>query len=153
MGYYIQLVEGEFIIPTENLNKAYKTCCLLNTENHLKRGGRFPKNLTKPSESKSCGDPNFWFAWMDWNYDETCNNLEEILEMLGFDAEKTDEGVTITGYDNKTGDEEIFLNKLAPYVHQGSFLSFEGEDGEQWTYRFNNGKMETMHGQYFSEDL
>lgn len=31
---------------------------------------------------------------------------------------------------------------LAPYVESDSYLSFEGEDGAEWIWKFNHGKVE-----------
>lgn len=130
MGYYIELKKSNFKIPHENLRKAYKAMCELNTKNHLKTGGSWPRTPEDEAQIKA-GIPNekIHFAWMDWNYPETCKNAVEIFESLGFEVEEDDEGVSLVGYDNKSGAEKYFIEACYPFVESGSFLQFNGEDG------------------------
>ena len=38
MGYYVEVIAGEVIIPKRNLTKAYKAMCELNKKHDLKFG-------------------------------------------------------------------------------------------------------------------
>ena len=86
---------------------------------------------------------------MDWNYDETCKSAEEIFSALGFYTEITDEGDLFIGmFSNKCGDENVFLQAVAPFVEDGSYIEWQGEDGNMWKNTFNNGKMKTQHATF-----
>lgn len=145
MGYYVNIVESNCVIKKNNFDAAYNAVCELNRHDNLKCGGQYGENLpVKPADSKSVSNsPHKWFSWMDWNYDETCANLVEVLDMLGFDVYETDDAIEITGYDNKSGQEDIFLEALAPYIENGSYIHWSGEDDYKWSNIFENGKMIT----------
>lgn len=84
MGYYVRIEEtaSNFKIKKENFERGYEIVCDLNRHDYLKHGGNFGGDPTpKPAESKSCAsNPDKWFSWMPWNYDELCGNLVEVLE-------------------------------------------------------------------------
>lgn len=132
MGYYVRLTNVDFTIPAEHLDAAYAAVCALNTTHHKeKRGGSWSGG--KETEK--------WFSWMDPNYPDVCKDLVEVMEMLGFDCGIEDDGsFHIYSYDSKAGQEDLFLETLAPYVKDGSFLYWMGEDGEQWGNLYKDGK-------------
>ena len=68
---------------------------------------------------------------MDENYPETCEDAQAVLEQLGFSTEYNDAGdLLLTGYDNKTGQEALFLKAIE---EDGvGFIVWEGEDGKTW---------------------
>ena len=142
MGYYVETIESDFRIDRENYDDAYRAVCELNARDDLKTGGKWPANSVRPADSKSMGDPNKWFAWMSWNYDETCKSLTEILSEVGFEVEEDERGICGLQYPyQKSGQEEIFLGALAPYVRAGSRIVFEGEDASRWGYLFDGSRM------------
>lgn len=149
MGYFIHTNAMHFVIKKDNLEEAYKALCKLNTKDELKTGRRGGANLPeKPQDSTSVSNnPNKWFAWIDWNYDETCKDAEEIFNKLGFYADITDEGdLFIDMYDtNKPGDEKHFLEAVAPFVEDGSYIDWVDEYGNMWKNVFNDGKMDTIY--------
>ena len=118
MGYYISLQESNWVISTENLDDAYKAMCDLNKDDSLKRG------------NSSSGEK--WFSWMPADYPSECKDAESILTMLGFELESNEQGLRITGYDDKIGDERHFVQALVPFVQVGSFLEWTGEDNDMW---------------------
>ena len=140
MGYYVRIEEAasNFKIKKENFERGYEIVCDLNMRDDLKKGGKFGGKLggkpgNKPADSKSCaGNPDVWFSWMPWNYDELCGNLVEVLEMVGFGVEFDDAGnISGLSYDDKSGCEETFLNALKPVIEEGSYLTWVGEEGEE----------------------
>lgn len=155
MGYYVQGY-GNITIQKSNEEKAYQAMCALNDLDHLKRGGSWSA-LTDADGSRPSGmgfHPNRWFSWMDPNYPETCQDFLSVLNDLGFGVEvdsvsngHTDYRVS---YDNKSGQEDLFLEAIAPYVEGGSIEWF-GEDGERWLNKFENGTMATLVGKIVYE--
>ena len=143
MGYYVTITEAGFTIPPENLDAAYEAVCELNNHNDLKRGGTFPPLKDQPAHGPR-KDKNF--SWMDWNYHETCSNLEEVLQQVGFDVDvNPDNGLSIIYYDNKTGQEDLFLEAIAPFATEGSYIMWRGEEGEQWQNVVKNGTLTQLN--------
>lgn len=126
MGYYVNIVESTARVPAQNLARVYEIMCSLNeTHDHEKRGGSYSGG--KQTEK--------WFSWMDANYPETCEDAQAIFEMLGFETEYNSAGdLLLTGYDNKMGQEDLFLEAIENYVI--GEISWEGENGEDWTTKF-----------------
>lgn len=126
MGYYVSLEEADFVIPGDKLDEAMRRFRELNKHDKLKRGG------------SSTGEK--WFSWMN-NVDWENSNARNIIENLGFYiTESRDDGsISLSGYDSKTGQEELFLAVLAPLVRDGSFIVWRGEDGEVWRNVVVNG--------------
>jgi|Wag4MinimDraft_6_1082665.scaffolds.fasta_scaffold01408_5 hypothetical protein len=125
MGYYINIQESEFLIPTENLDKALERFKALNHDPNAVKGGG----------SWSSGEENErWFSWMPSDYDQTVTSAQEVLDLLGFDTWADERGVHIHGYDNKIGDETQFLNAIRDLVDVSCYIIWRGEDGEFWKW-------------------
>ena len=130
MGYNVFIEESTFQIPAENLDEAYNRMCQLNftVPNKHNNGGSYPDKNNAPEfgAHKSC-----WFSWMECNYNEECNNAEEILQQLGFYTSTDEDGnLHIDGYDSKTGQEDLFLKAISS-LSKG-YIIWEGEDDEVW---------------------
>lgn len=146
MGYYVETVEIDFTIPAGNIDHAYEAMCKLNAREDLKHNGIWggkEDDYMKPENSRSlASSPRKNFSWMDWNYDETCANAEEIFNQLGFDTEIDKNGnLRVLHYDNKSDQEKLFLEACAPYVTPGSYIIWEGESGAMWKNTFDGTTM------------
>ena len=134
MGYYVMTEESELRIRAEDKKLAYQAVCAINAPeyNHLKRGG-----------SSAGGEwVEVWYSWMPADYPSETETLEDVLELLGFEIAHDDNGDIIgVSYDNKTGSEDIFMLAMAPYVEDGSYILWLGEDGHRWMWKFQNGTM------------
>lgn len=134
MGYYITLLGADFAIPeTEEVLQILKDA---NTKyDAIKRGGSFGGGKKEQS----------WFSWMDADYDKKVNSVADVFAMLGFEfSEVTIDGqkyVQLEGYDNKAGQEDLFLSLVAPFVRPDSFMIWRGEDGNEWRYGVENGRL------------
>lgn len=123
MGYYVNTTDCDFTIKKESYGEAYRLLRELNAHDELKRGGCHPANLDRPEDSKSVArNPNVWFSWMPWNYDEVYGSAVEILEAVGFAVEEDEGGICFVSYDGKNGCEEEFMAALAPVVERGSYI-------------------------------
>lgn len=152
MGYYVEVVAGEVIIPKRNLTKAYKAMCELNKKHDLKCGGRYDFGEDERTETdkkgKTNGIPSRWFSWMDYDYDRTCKTADEIIDQLGFFTDTDEKGnLHVIGYDAKTGQEDLFFKAIAPYVLQKSYLDWMGEDGSTYRWTFKGGQFKSVNGE------
>ena len=143
MGYYVSTTMSHFTLPREHMDDAYRALCALNADDTHKTGGAYPEDAVRPADSTSVStNPNRWFAWMPWNYDEICPDVVSILETLGFEVTTDDTGIIDLAYpEQKTGQEDLFLEALAPYVTPGSFIVWTGEEGETWVDDFDGTQM------------
>ena len=147
----LKTMDVDFTIPAKNTQEAFQALCNLNTKDELKSGCIFSsQKLIKPENSTSLAeDPSVRFINMPWNYDEVCEVVEEILELLNFSAEKDLEGdVHILSFASAHGgDEEVFLKALAPFVKSGSFIEWQADSGEMWRNDFIQKKIITSTGE------
>lgn len=129
MGYYVTLIDSDWRIPeTQEVLDAVRR---IDTDWHeLKRGGSYGANGVEES----------WFSWMngDWTEAET---VAEIFQMLGFETHTQDGAVNVYGYDNKTGQEDLFFAAVAPFMPDGSYTEWRGEEGDVWRYVVRDGKL------------
>lgn len=123
MGYYVQTEKMKVVVPKENLETARERMCELNTHDEYKRGGDGQKR---------------WFSWLDDNYTEA-ETAEEILNMVGYSTLQSETGLLITGYNDKTGCEDLFLWSISDLCEPQSFVEWQGEDGERWLWEFGGG--------------
>jgi len=128
MGYFVQLIDADFGVPetTEVLAAIHR----MDTDWHeLKRGGSYGPN----------GREHSWFSWMPGL--QSLHTVQDVFEALGFEVYVKDGKVYLNGYDNKTGQEELFLAAVAPFVDDDSFTSWRGEDGELYGYKVRDGRL------------
>lgn len=134
MGYYIEMTDSKFEIKKENFEKALKSL----------KSVFVPKNMN--CCDYICGKQYPHFSWVDTHSVLRSKTLGEALEEIRYEPEYNDNGdicnVEFTG--QKYGSENVFFNALAPYVESGSYIAFEGEDGDIWEWSFNNGKVEQI---------
>lgn len=147
MGYYVSTIDNEFFLDKNHYIDVYNKMCELNDYHNIKRGGSFGSN-TDPDPNERY-PKNKWFSWMDYNYPETCKDLFEILQSVGFEYSLDEQGnINSLNYPhNKTGNEEYFLCCFAGFVKDGSYIEFEGEDYAHWKFVFKNNKMMRYDGE------
>lgn len=144
MGYYVNITDADWCIPTEQQDAAYEAVCALNNRNDLKRGGVYPR--PEGLEQTTTPTPDLWFSWMDWNYPETCADLSAVLEQVGYDLSvDEDDSLVIRGYNNKSGQEDLFLAALAPFAQarhaDDAYVNWQGEEGEMWQNAARDGRL------------
>lgn len=130
MGYYVNLIESDFIIPESN--EVLQALREMPKKYHsIMRGG------------SSNGEK--WFSWMNSTDIENAEKAQDIFEKLGFDCETDkygDKGTfSLEGYNSKTGQEDLFLAVVAPFVAEDSYTEWRGEDGELWRYTVKSKKL------------
>lgn len=132
MGYCITMTESNFTIKKENFEKALQSL----------KEVFIPENMTCYDYVGGKKYPHF--SWVDAKTVLESKELGEALEEIRYAPTYNDNGdicnVEFTG--EKYGDEKVFFTALAPYVESDSYLSFEGEDGAEWIWKFNHGEVE-----------
>jgi hypothetical protein len=146
MGYNVMTIGGDVTIAADKLEPAFEALKALNKRDDLKTGGSYGA-----LPDGTYGQTERWFAWMPVDYDKTAKDAREIFEMLGFNVEEDDKGLHISDYDDKSGAEDTFLEAVAPFVTAGSYLEWEGEDGEHWRQDFDGTTVTTRHGRIVYE--
>jgi predicted metalloprotease len=130
MGYYIKIECGDWFIR--------------ETEESLKAVREMPKKFHGIKSGGSVHER--WFAWMNDSEIEEAESVEQVFEGLGFQTNKEEGGFYITGYDNKHGQQDLFLAWMAPYTDEGSWMEWTGEDTEMWKFTINEGQMFSEEG-------
>ena len=136
MGYYIDQTDSKFVIKKENFDKA-----LLALKKVF-----VPENMTCKDYINGKTYPHF--SWVNTNVVLKAETIEEALEEIRYESEHDDEGniVNVEFIGEKFGDEKIFFTALAPYIEKDSYISFEGEDGCEWTWLFNGKEVNYLEG-------
>jgi hypothetical protein len=126
VGYYVSLHSSDWeITESPELLAVLKE---MPTRFHaIKRGG------------SSNGES--WFSWVNDEDFEKATTCEEIINAFGFETSSENGVVAIDGYQNKTGQEDVLLAVLAPFVKEGAEMEWSGEEGEHWLYLVRGGKL------------
>ena len=144
MGYYVEITDSTFTIPTANLDEAYRRMVALNDDDDLKRGGTFGREAIDPAKRAALGyHPDRWFSWMDPNYPAKCADAEAIIRELGFECGMEDEGLVIYSYDNKSGQEDVFLTAIADLAT--GYIVWRGEEGETWKETYGESDVKVRY--------
>lgn len=122
MGYYIETREIDFKIKESNEEKALQALKDMAIKNN---------EISWVDNQYIIDSKTFKQAFSECRYQ---SSLEEV------DGEMY---ITIDYFSGeKYGSEELIFNTLAPYVEDGSYITYQGEEGELWRYVFNNGLMQ-----------
>lgn len=147
MGYYVDTTAADIFIPKDKFEDCYKAMCKLNERDDLKSGGSWGAGISadQPKPEGMDYHPGRWFSWMDANYPETCKSMEDILHALGFENIDYDEEGNLIDlcYSSKIGSEDQFFQSIAPFVKEGSYINWSGEDNSIWQWYFNGKEMVT----------
>lgn len=143
MGYYVHLRSAEFVIP--RTDEVFQVLKDLNKRDDLKSGGAYGPG----------GKTESWFSWMPTDWDKTCTNAQEVFELLGFTVDPEADYFSLEFYDSKTGDEFEFVKAVAPYVRDGSYMEWIGEDYNEEVWVVRKGELHVLvrdREQWWDED-
>lgn len=128
MGYYQATIDCNIFIPQAGFGIICK---------HLLDSG-FLKNTDK------------WYGtWCDMAQLEkkiTAGDLPGVFEEFGFDVQQDDGNIVGLSYDNKAGNEFELFRAIAPFMDDGMYVGFRGEDGEFYRYYFKNQEARQSEG-------
>jgi hypothetical protein len=126
MGYNVRLTESSFIIP-ESLDVLDAIYEMDERYDAIKRGG------SRHGER--------WFSWMPPSL-TLLTSVHDVFSTLGFNCKVyDDEKIWLRWYENKSGQEGLFLAAVAPFVDEGAYTEWQGEDGLEWRYEVQDGRL------------
>ena len=133
MGYYTKIIDVSADLPEESLGEAYARLVELNSHDEWKKGGGYSggERVSK------------WFSWMPSDYPDKFETVAEILMALGFNVSSYDGGISIDGYNDKAGSEDVFVWYISDLFTENSFIHLKGEDGEEYRWEFGGGEKMT----------
>ena len=137
MGYCIRVRNVKFAIKEANKRPALKAIRALKGKETCK---------------DSSGSHFSWVCAQDFN---SAGTLEDMLRVWRWhpttDPETGDiTNISFTG--EKFGDDDVFFTALAPFIEAGSEMTFMGEDGEAWKYKFDGKTMKEVKQKRVWED-
>jgi hypothetical protein len=135
MGYYVELEEADFKIPeTPEVLAALKAMPAKYKE--VQRGGSFGGGGTQEK----------WFSWIDDKTILDSPTVSHIFEALGFETDTIDGFVHLNGYSSKVGQEDLFLATVSPFMAEGSYTEWKGEDDARYKYIVKDGALWAAEG-------
>jgi hypothetical protein len=134
VGYCITLIDNRLLITHAKQPSALEAVKQLMTRTDLMTGG------------SSSGER--WFAWVNNNSILEAEELADALLDWRYEAESDEGGdiVRVEFIGEKLGDEHHLWRVLAPFVEDGSYLEYIGEDDERWRYEFVGGRLYERSG-------
>lgn len=111
MGYNVKTIDSHVTIPKDRVLEAGKAAADLIDEDH------------------------------DRNWEVTPGTLVEAAREAYFEGAEIDDNgdFRLNWYNDKTISEEVFLDTIAPYVTDESYITWIGEDDEMWADVFMGG--------------
>ncbi len=103
-------------------------------------GGSWPIPQDKPASA---------YKWYSWISTEKCRNATTIAEVIGefFDECTIKDGEFWLGFYSKQGQEDHLIGVLAPFIEDGSYLEWRGEDGYLYRWTIEGGVMTEQSGE------
>lgn len=120
MGYYMYQNKCDFKIKRENIPKAFNALRTLFSSDSPPTGWIYPKDVLAANTFEDAIGEARWDVYFEADH----------LDIVGiyFNGEKY------------SGEEEIVLGAIAPYVEDGSYIEMNGEDGALWRWAFEDGE-------------
>ena len=135
MGYCVDISIGGIDFPKD------KVPAVLAAINALFS----PENMKRASGGSWMGgkQTSRHFSWVSGPGPEGFTTLVDALEAWRYDAHEDPNGDVHLNYfrGEKWGDDEVLYEALAPFVEEGATIECRGEDGCQWRYLFEGGKV------------
>lgn len=109
------------------------------------RNVSFEKDKTEEIKAVLLCLNEVWLRTNDWCRFNPSEDIIEILENIGFDAEESDSVININYFiAEKLGDHENMFEKMAPYMNDCQIVIY-GEDGTDWRLDIEDGEMSKIY--------
>ena len=138
MGYYIEQTDSKFFIAHTDVEKALSAIKGIMHSHDQMRGGSWGPD----------GKTERWYAWVNTDEVLQSQTLVDALESWRWKA-RTDSVGNVCGIEfvgEKSGQDELLFDAIAPYVESGSYIVMRGEDGEVWRWYFEEGTCSEQAG-------
>ena len=112
-------------------------CAYIMEQDITIKGSEKPKMLNKFRHPSAISPTHY--GWVNPQELAQAESLQEAWNALGFwFSESTDDINYIEfGGEKLSDDHVVFSNIIAPHVEPGSWVEWQGEDGERWRWEFN----------------
>ena len=146
MSCRVQILNSTASINHRDLQRAFEIACAANAPDGIEHVSDYP-HKDAPADSKSVNPTmSSHISGMDWNYDVTCKDIAEILDMMGFEVERNAaDNLYILGFDTNSGAEQKMLERLAPCIMPCSSIRWASEDGRVFENVFDGETMTTEY--------
>jgi len=130
MGYYINIVDSNVVIPNDQKVSALKALKAMATSTNKMGGGGYTGGEVVER----------WFSWVDMRQLADADTLIDALDAWRYEFIACDDGVVLQNFNGeKLGDDAFLWETLAPFIKGGGFIEVHGEEGEFWRWKFNDG--------------
>jgi len=137
MGYCMDQMDQKFRIKKENFDAALQAIKKLGeTVDEDGRGGSYSGGQKQET----------WYSWVTTSEFVNAETLKQAIAAWRWEVEVEklpfgEEGDIIDIYfeGQKFGQDEVFLEAIAPYVEEGSYIEMQGECGARWRWLFKDG--------------
>ena len=144
MGYSVQLIKGEVVIPAAVQDEALRAVRQLDMRDDLKGGW---SRVERP-DGTFARHPHW--AYVDPDELSAAATLVEALRAFRFEAVTSPDGeidgVELTGSARSAGDERHLWAVLARFVQGGGVMIWFGEDDQVWRWSFDGTGMHATEG-------
>lgn len=148
MGYYVEALNNKLSFKSvEDKDRALIAVKeQMFTDAALKAkayGGSYPR----PEGEYNVAE----YHWYSWTNTETCRNATDIYEIIEefvneVMVDDTNPLSFSIYFDSKTGQEDILFETLAPFLENGSYANWQGENGEHYRWEFDGTRMRVLEG-------
>ncbi len=127
MAYYVTLTGSKFLLKKENEELA------LNALKEMINANASSRPFFETLQKANISSLQKLLEYLGWIINSSSDSPSQDYNEIEFQNES---------YDHFT-DSEI-LSAIAPFVEDGSYIEFHGEDGETWREVFAEGKVKTV---------
>lgn len=120
MGYYFQITDQSFYIEPKYMGPAHQALLQFAAEREAR------------SVCPRTGIVETWGK-----------SFDTLISDFGYSVDTLASGgvnCIFLEHDKFCHDDEVLFEVIAPFVKEGSYIQFAGEDGLIWRYSFKNGK-------------
>ena len=129
MGYYINVVNHDVLIPNDKKVAALDAIKAMATSTNKMGGGGYTGGEVVER----------WFSWVDMTQLANADTLVEAFDAWRYIFTETDEGVRLEYFNGeKLGDDAFLWETMSPFINDGS-IEVHGEEGEFWRWKFKDG--------------
>lgn len=143
MGYYMNQEETNFFIPKEYHGLMLQKIKSLMVDTDAMRGGSWGGG----------GVVEKWYSWVHTQTVLEAVTVQDALKAWRWEPDLNEEGdiVYLSFIGEKSGQDDVILNAIAPYVKEGSYISMRGEDGALWQWFFDGKELKEKYGRVVYE--